>query len=126
MSTATEIDLNVTPRTIRVIRTEVEASSNPSARSQWTRYRVFASELDGTPITEVLKTFDALPVGEVEVTQKAYVKDGAVQSYTITPTTKKRANGTDTGLERRVKALETEVAELRSLFTAAIKSVQED
>jgi hypothetical protein len=120
----------VPARTIRIIRTEPEASGKRGDRS-WTRYRVYAEELDGTPITEVLKTFDALPVGEVKVTQEAYVgKDGKVQSYTVKSTTPRRANGEErksaTPLERRVAQLESEVADLRAKFDAAIRSALED
>lgn len=124
------IDVNVRPRTIHVIRTEVEASGTRNSRA-WTRYRVFAEEANGDEITEVLKTFDALPLGAVEVTQEAYVgKDGAIESYTLKPTKPTRANGQErTGtspLERRVAQLESEVADLRSKFDAAIRSALED
>lgn len=130
MSTVDLAAQGVRPRKIRVIRTEVEASGTRNSRT-WTRYRVFAEELDGTPITEVLKTFDALPVGEVEVTQEAYIgKDGTIQSYTIKPTTARRANGQErksaSPLERRVEQLESEVADLRAKFDAAIRSALED
>jgi uncharacterized protein (DUF2461 family) len=85
----TTIPLKIEPRMITVVRTEVERTGT-ARRGPWTLYRVFATEPNGTPINDVLKTFDALPVGDVRVTQEAFVKDDKIQHYTISLADKKQ------------------------------------
>lgn len=118
----TTIDVNVQPRTINVLRTEVDAIGS-NAKGEWTRYLVYAEEVDGTPITDVLKTFDPLDLGHVVVTQKAYVKDGKILSYTLSDVNRKR-RPKPTG-EARVAALEERVEKLERMVKAFMAAFPE-
>lgn len=119
----TTIPLNVEPRAILVTRTEVEKTGT-GAKGPWTLYRVFATETDGTPITEVLKTFDPLGVGPVTVTQKAFVKNEVIEHYTISDVNRTRRNG-GTGEASRVAALEARVTLLERKLNAFIAAFPE-
>jgi hypothetical protein len=115
-----------TTRKINVNRVEVEKTGTRGGRG-WTLYRVYATELDGTPITDVLKTFDAVN-GVVEVTFDPYVKDGKVENYTIKIVRDKaRRQDTPSGGERsdnqRITELESRVTDLERKLNALIRSI---
>lgn len=100
-------------RTIKVERLEVIKTGTRNNKP-WTLYRVHASELDGTPISESLRTFDALE-GVVTVTWEPYMKDGQVVNYTLKREGKRttRPSGgqgsDDSSLEKRVAKLEAQM-----------------
>lgn len=114
----------VEPRTINIVRTEVERTGIGKNQKPYTLYRVYASEQDGTPITETLKSFEPFAIGPVTVRQEAFVKDGDIKHYTIFDATRKRAVRTPpaTTLEDRVASLEEEVAELKRRLNAFLSN----
>lgn len=120
--------LHTTQREINVERTEVDRQGQRGGRP-WTLYRVYATELDGTPINDALRTFDQLSRGRVEVYFEPREKGGAIESYTLHRADKaekrQRRNGAS-GLEQRVEQLESEVAELRRTLNAALRAFGED
>jgi hypothetical protein len=116
------IDINVPPREIQVTRTEIERTGR-GARGPWTLYRVYATEADGTAIADVLKTFDPLPLGAVTVTQEAFVKDGAIQHYTLKDTSRKRRS--TGGDDQRIADLEARVTTLEAKLNAFIRAFPE-
>lgn len=65
-------------QTIHVVRTEIEKSGiNRRTGNPWTLYRVYATDGEhGGSFTEELRSFDALPTGEVEVIFISYEKGG--------------------------------------------------
>jgi siroheme synthase len=117
----TTVPLNgVQPRAILVTHCEPEKSGARNGKP-WTLYKILATELNGTPITDELRCFDPMPVGEVTVTQKAFVKDEKIQHYTLEdinrPRVRRAKNAPPSpvlgeccdgceALERRVTALE--------------------
>jgi hypothetical protein len=125
MTTATILPFD-TPRTLHIDRLQV-ARTDPGGK--WTLYEVFASE-NGKPITEPLRTFDPLE-GDVEVTADAYIKDGAIQHYTLKPTkrnrrstvTKAKTPGGDH--DATYRALEARVEDLERKMAAFIKASDE-
>jgi hypothetical protein len=81
----------------------------------YTIFEIFAEKPDGTPITEKLRAFTALPVGQfMDVTVKAFNSEEHGRSFTVFPKDKK-ASATQavneltemvTDLMRRVGELE--------------------
>lgn len=109
-----------TTRQIHVRRVEVEKTGQRGGRG-WTLYRVYADEMDGSPITEVLKTFEAMN-GIVEVRFKPYVKDGKVENYTIERVGKKsKPNGGSP--DARIAELESRVATLERQMNGLISAI---
>jgi hypothetical protein len=113
-----------TPREIHVTRVEVEKTGiNKKTSKGWTLYKVFAEELDGTPITEELKTFDAVN-GIVTVTAEAFIKDGAIQHYTlklVRPPKPTKPNGG--APDQRIAELESRVTDLERKLNSLIRSI---
>lgn len=101
-------------RTILVTRLEVEKTGEKNGKP-WTLYKVYATELDGTPIQDELRTFDSLEAGEVTVKADAFVKDGQIQHYTLKAQggrkrTRRAGGGSDTeALEARIEKLEKQM-----------------
>jgi hypothetical protein len=122
----TTVPLNgVAPRTIVVTRTEFE-KNGVRDNKPWTLYKVFATEMDGTPITEELRTFEVFEVGEVTVSQEAFVKDGALQHYTLKDVNRRRrVRGSSVPADSCAgcAALETRVEALERRLTAFLKAV---
>lgn len=117
MTTTGTID---TPsRTIKVERLEGPLKSGNRHGKPWMLFAVHATELDGTPINDELRTFDGnLGVGTdgvVEVDAEAFVKDGTIQHYTLKSKSKRRHGGagSDSGelesLRKRVEKLERQI-----------------
>jgi hypothetical protein len=105
-------------REIHVLRVEIERTGTRNNKP-WTLYRVFAEEMDGTPITDVLKTFDAMN-GVVTVESEAYYKDNKIQSYTIKRVREKKPVGTET---ERINELQSRVEKLERQMRALLTSI---
>lgn len=122
--TSTTLDIGVEPQTIVVTRTEVERTGIGKNNKPYTLYRVYATDVNGTDIKDVLKSFDPLPVGPVTVTQKAYVKDNVIRHYTLEDVNRKRTAKPGT-TDTRVAELEARVDMLERKLNAFIKAFPE-
>lgn len=117
------------PRVIIVTRLEPLRTGTSKQGKPWVLYTVMATYMDGTPITETLRTFDTL-VGTETVTCEAYVKNGSIEHYTLkrydpskpvkkAPT---NANAPASGdVEARVAKLEQQVARLNRLVESLVE-----
>lgn len=105
-------------REIHVLRVEVERTGTRNDKP-WTLYRVFAEEMDGTPITDVLKTFDAMN-GVVTVESEVFYKDGQIQSYTIKKVRPKKAVG---NADERINELQSRVEKLERQMRALLTNI---
>jgi hypothetical protein len=96
MTAVTQFDTS--EREIVVERLEVFRSGRSARGGAWHLFTVHANELDGTPITETLRSYDNL-VGAVRVTIEPYVKDGVIVNYEV-----KRARTAEAARVRRSAA----------------------
>jgi hypothetical protein len=80
--TAVAQAFDTSERAIMVQRLEVVRSGRYQNGGAWNLYAVHANELDGTPITEPLRSFDDL-VGVVRVTFDPTTQAGQFSHYTI-------------------------------------------
>lgn len=123
--------IGVKPRTIRIKNLQVLRHGGSGSKS-WILYEVEAEELDGTPITEPLRSFEPLE-GEVEVAAEARLsKDGTtIESYTLKPIRSARRRDRASGAapsdhEARIVSLEADVADLTRKMNALIKAFGEE
>lgn len=114
-------EITTPERTILVQRVEVEKTGRKGDKP-WTLYKVHATELDGTPITDELRTFYALDAGEVTVTADAYVKDNQIQHYTIKPKSTRRHGGEGNGAAAELASLRKRVDKLERQISAIIRA----
>lgn len=109
-------------RTIKVERLEIIKSGN-GKKGQWILFKVHATELDGTPINDELRTFDGnLGVGTdgiVTVDADAFTQDGEIKNYTLKAV--KPSGGVDPqDKDGRIGELESRVTKLERQLKAII------
>jgi hypothetical protein len=113
------------PRTIVVQGTEVLRTGS-GQKGPWTLYKVHATEQTGVPIREELRTFDALPLGEIEVTAEARIVEDRIESYTLKPTKRIRPGASGGNQEARIAQLESQVADLTRKYGAVVRALSDD
>lgn len=103
---------------LTVTRCDVHKEGVGQNDKPYTIYSVDALTESGEPLTEQLRAFDSLPLGELrEYEVKPYAPEGAVQNYTLSLKRPK--------LGVRVGDLEDRVERLEKAFAAAGLAVPE-